>query len=135
MTALRGSERKCNRVGGAVQTELPGGQHRLGSLHRLLPGGFGMGVERGGDLERGALRADEIRAVLDHFMQKLSAGSGAVYNQTLNATCDIVDDVDNNGPTFQTLVASSLLLSFLSSQTVSSCDASLYGTSLPARRL
>ncbi|EKX32641.1 hypothetical protein GUITHDRAFT_121197 [Guillardia theta CCMP2712] len=46
---------------------------------------------------RGALRAEEIRAVSEHsgLMQKLSAGSSAVYNEPLNVSCDNFDVANN----------------------------------------
>eukprot|EP00960_Hanusia_phi_P067465 766638-Hanusia_phi.AAC.3 len=73
----------------------------------------------------GALREEEMKAVSDHFMKKLSDGSGAVYNQTLNVACSLLDVANNQIAPY---VAAEGCF-FRSSQTKSSCDASFHGTS------
>ena len=74
---------------------------------------------------RGALRAEEMRAVSSHFMQKLSAGSSAPYNHTLNVSCNSMDVANNNIAPY----VSDLGCSFRSQDTETTCDAKLYGAS------
>ncbi|EKX50330.1 hypothetical protein GUITHDRAFT_135475 [Guillardia theta CCMP2712] len=74
---------------------------------------------------RGALRADELRAVSSHFMQKLSAGSSAPYNHTLNVSCGSSTAAMNKMSPYV-----SDLGCFFSSQVYqSTCDASMFGAS------
>ncbi|EKX50295.1 hypothetical protein GUITHDRAFT_104106 [Guillardia theta CCMP2712] len=74
---------------------------------------------------RGALRADEMRAVSSHFMQKLSAGSSAPYNHTLNVSCGTSTAAINTMSPY----VSDLGCFFRSQVYQSTCDASMFGAS------
>ena len=74
---------------------------------------------------RGALREDEMSAVSKHLMEMLTVGSSALYSQTLNVSCDNIDGANNNIAPY----VSNLGCRYRSSQTRSTCDASMYGAS------